>query len=310
MKSALLINYSANNRYAGKKWLRIKEKVLNQLPHKTILVPYEVPFNVKECLEKLIKKDGVKYFISAGGDGSINYILNTLISITGRNSSDYCLGAIGLGTSNDFLKPFSSYIDGIPVKINADFTNLTDVGIVIFSDEKSEIKSRYFIINANLGITADANVLFNNGDFFIRHLKTRFPGLAIVYTALKTIINHKNKEIILKGEGRNQQIKVANISITKNPYISGSFHYDQCPGKASGKLGFHCTGDMTKMEIIKTLYDLSRGKFTGVDKRNTSFVNKVELASTNVLFLETDGELQMGKSFSFTIIPKALCLAI
>ncbi len=310
MKSALLINYSANNNYARKKWRRIKEKVLKQIPKNTILIPYEVPFNMNQCLKKLINDEGINYIISAGGDGSVNYILNNLIRITGRNSRNYCLGAIGLGTSNDFLKPFSSYIGGIPVKINADFTNLTDVGRVIYLDEKSEIQSRYFIVNANLGITADANVLFNNGDFFIRHLKTRFPGLAIVYTAIKTIINYKNKEIILKDEGRKQLIKVANVSITKNPYISGSFHYDQGPGMTSGNLGFHCTGDMTKMEIIKTLYDLSRGKYTGIPKRSTSFVNKVDLSSMGILALETDGEVQMGKSFSFTTVPKSLCLAL
>ena len=161
MKAAILINHTANNNSGEKKWLRIKEKVMKRFPKNTIFIPYKIPYNLHNCLDKLINEKGVNCFISAGGDGSINYLLNTLIKITGRHSKNYCLGGIGLGSSNDFLKPFSDYIDGVPVRINPDFENLTDVGKVTYTDEKSEVKARYFIVNASLGITADANLLFN-----------------------------------------------------------------------------------------------------------------------------------------------------
>lgn len=309
MKTAILINYSANNNSGKKKWMRIKEKVLNILPENTIIIPYEVPFNLNYHINKLIKEEDVNFFISAGGDGSLNLILNEILALTGKNSKNYCLGGIGLGSSNDFLKPFNEKINGIPVKINADFNNLTDVGKLTFINEENVEKSRYFIINASLGITADANLLFNQGDFFIRHIKSYFVGLTILYTALKTLINYKNKQVSLKSKNGIQSIKITNISLTKSPYISGSFHYDQSPGKDSGKLGFHCSHDMTKMEIIKTLYNLSNGKFPESSKRSTSFINSLEISSEKFLAIETDGEIQIGKNMVFTTLPKAISLA-
>ena len=308
MKTAILINYSANNDGSRKKWAHIGQRVLKILPKNTIAIPYEIPFNLNDCITRLIRK-GVTFFISAGGDGSLNHLLNTILKITGKNSKNYCLGAIGLGSSNDFLKPFSETIDGIPVKIKADFKNPVDVGKVTYLNEKNVLKSRYFIINASLGITADANLLFNRGDAFIRFMKSRFTGLTILYTALKTLIRFKNKEVQLKDSTGIHPVKLTNISLTKSPYVSGSFHYDQAPEKDCGKLGFHCSSAMTKMEIIKTLYNLSNGKFPESDHRTTSFVDWIEVFSKEFLALETDGEVQFGKNSRFINIPKALCLA-
>ncbi len=309
MKTAILINYSVNNHSGKKKWMRIEDKVLKILPENTIKIPYEVPFDLNSCIEKLIKEDGVDFFISAGGDGSLNLILNEILNLTGKDSKNYCLGAIGLGSSNDFLKPFNHIINSIPVKINSNFKNLADAGKVNFINENDDEESRYFIINASLGITADANLLFNQGDFFIRNMKSRFVGLTILYAALKTLINYKNKDVTLKTKNDEHLIKLTNISLTKSPYISGSFHYNQSPGIDSGKFGFHCSHNMTKMEIIKTLYNLSNGKFPESEKRNTSFIDLLEVYSDNLLSLETDGEVQLGKNIVFSIIPKTIYIA-
>jgi len=309
MRTAVLINYSANYHTGKKKWLRIRDEVSSLLPENTLYIPYEIPFNTRDCLGKLTQDEGIRCIISAGGDGSINKVLNDLVEITGESSSEYCLGAIGLGSSNDFLKPVNKDIRGIPMKIHPDNRRLSDIGKVSFTDEKNELHSRYFIINASIGITADANQLFNQGDLFIRTMKSRFVGVTILYTALKTLATYKNKDVKIRENGKSQELRVANISITKSPYISGSFHYDCCPDRDSGKLGFHCSGDMTRWEIIKTLMDLSKGKYSGSAKRKTEYLEKIRISSDLSLALETDGEVQLGRDFTFSIIPKAIFLA-
>jgi len=309
LRTAVLINYSANYHTGKKKWLRIRDEITSQLPGNTIYIPYEIPFNTKECLNTLIRDEGVRCIISAGGDGSINNILNGLVEITGERSNEYCLGAIGLGSSNDFLKPVTTEIRGIPVKIHPDNYILSDIGKVTYMNENNEAGSRLFIINASIGITADANLLFNQGDLFIRNMKSRFVGLTILYTALKTLASYRNKEVTIRDNGKSEKLRVANVSITKSPYISGSFHYDHCPARDSGQLGFHCSGDMTRWEIIKTLRDLSKGKYSGVEKRETVYLENIRISSDLSIALETDGEVQLGREFAFSIIPGAICLA-
>ena len=200
-------------------------------------------------------------------------------------------------------------IRGIPVQIHPNNNRFSDIGMVSYTDEKNELHSRYFIINASIGITADANQLFNQGDLFIRTMKSRFVGVTILYTALRTLATYKNKDVIIMDNGKSQELRVANISITKSPYISGSFHYDMCPARDSGKLGFHCSGDMTRWEIIKTLMDLSKGKYSGSPKRETEYLEKIRISSDLSMALETDGEVQMGRDFTFSVLPGAICLA-
>lgn len=310
MKTAVLINYSACNHTGKSKWLRIREKVTSMLPRDTIYIPFETPFNTKECLSGLVRDKGITCFISAGGDGSINHILNSLMEITEGRLEGIGLGAIGLGSSNDFQKPYGLQIRGIPCRIQFREETLSDIGMVHYKDESNEWRSKAFLINASLGITADANQLFNRGDFIIRTLKSRALDFTILYTALKTLLIHKNKEISIRENGNWRDMKFANISITKSSYISGGFYYKQCPARDSGQFGFHFTGDISRLGIIRTLMDLSKGIFRETEKKKTRFLSQLEISSEEVLALETDGEIQLGHNFRFSTFPRAIKLAV
>lgn len=309
MKTAILINFSANNNTGKKKWDRIRDKVINLFEEKPIEIGYTIPFDIKNCIKKLINESNVTFFISAGGDGSINYILNALLEIDPQASEKFCLGAIGLGSSNDFLKPFSNSIDGIPVKIDDKKKYITDVGKVEILDSHNIKNQRCFVVNSSLGITAEANLLFNQGDFFINRCKSKSTSLTIIYTVIKTLIRFRNIWVqILDGSVTNQG-KIANISLTKSPYISGSFCYDNATPPDSGEFAYYCAGDISKFEIIRTLYDLTKGNFCGRPKRTHSFVKNVKIKSETRIALETDGEVQQGKEFDFSVLPKAIYLA-
>jgi len=309
MKTAIFVNYSANNQSAKRKWLKIREKVMSHFIEKPIIVSYEAPFNLKKSLNRLITKEGVEFFVSAGGDGSLNYLLNALISISGHHSKAYCIGSIGLGSSNDFLKPYKTLIDGIPIKLDYKKRTLTDVAKVTFKDDQKRMRSRFFIVNASLGLTAEANMLFNQGDPIIRLMKSRFLKASIFYSALKALIRHKNQSVRLINRNTAESLIISNISLTKKPYISGEFHFAESTAHNSGKLGFHCFGNLSKLELIKSMKKLQSGTFPNNSKQHTSFVSNIRIESDKLLPLETDGEIQLGYAFKFTVIHKGLSLA-
>jgi diacylglycerol kinase (ATP) len=309
MKAAIFINYSANNHRAKYKWLQIQEKVVSLFPEKPIIVTYETPFDIKQSLIKVINENGVDFFVSAGGDGSLNYLLNALISLKGANSKAFCIGSIGLGSSNDFLKPYTNLIDDIPIKLDYKRRTLSDIGKVTFIDDQDKIRSRLFLVNASIGLTAEANLLFNKGDRLIRFMKSRFLKASIFYTAVKALLKHKNQSIRLQDGNKSKSLIISNISLTKKPYISGGFHYAQSTSHNSGKLGFYCMGELNKLELIKTMRNLQYGKFPANSKQQTSFVSNLRIESDKPLPLETDGEIQLGYSFKFTVIRKGLYLA-
>jgi diacylglycerol kinase (ATP) len=306
IKTAILVNASANNNTGEKKWLLIRDRVLDRLPSNTVIISYKTGFDIEQCIRELIAEQNINCIISAGGDGSINYILNAIISCLGESPGEMHLGAIGLGSSNDFMKPVSKTLSGIPVQIDLAFPKSADIGKVTFVDENATNRSRYFIVNASIGVTAEANLLFNEGDFFIHHAKARFINATILYAAVKTILTYKNRSIQLAYDNVRENIIVTNLSVVKNPNISGSFKYDQEISINDGYLGLNYFYDLNKRELLKALYDLNKGRFSGRPKRCSVLTKNVKITSAEPLALETDGEVNFANNIEFSIIPNAI----
>jgi len=309
MHSILIINTTANQGTAQKRWNSIKEQVLAQFPEKTPLLEYAPPFDLKTAIQEHVEK-GINTFIIGGGDGTKTFVLNVLIDLYGEDLSRFALGGLALGSSNDFHKPYEHYIDKIPVKIKQESPLLADIGKVVYKDPTSgNNKSVYFIINSSIGVLAEANHFFNSGDFMLRFLKPISVGLAIPYTGVRTILAYKNKKIKMEEPGQAPiEIKMSNLSLVKNPHISGDYYYDQDIKMDDGQFGLNYCEDMTKMEMIKTLLDLEKGKFTGKPKRVSKFVNGLKISAEEPLALETDGEVCLTNEMEFSILPKAIQL--
>jgi len=306
MNTAILVNLSANNNTGGKKWLSIRNDVLSMMPSVREVITYEPPFQIQECILNLLTEKKIDCIISAGGDGSLNYIINSIMKSSDDIARKIHLGAIGLGSSNDFLKPVLHTIRGIPLKIGLDNSRLTDIGKVTFINKDAQCITKYFIINASIGITANANLLFNRGDFFINHVKSRFVNLAIIYAAIKTIVFNKNSSLQLNYNHEVKNVKISSLSVVKNPNISGSFKYDQKTAPDDGMLGLNYCHDMNLFELLKVLFDLKNGSFSGKPKRISTMINNLKIRSDKFIALETDGEIEVAKDIEFALIPKAI----
>jgi len=308
LKIAVLTNPAANNGKAGSKWQRIRDYALQELEESSGEQVIEEKFFTTDLLKKLIEL-GVDHFISAGGDGSVHYLINSLIGLVGpENCSQFTIGAIGLGSSNDFLKPFKNKIQRIPVKIDPTNSSLVDIGVVEFDSPSGKRIKKYFIVNSGIGVTADANQLFNVGDGVIRWLKPRWVDGTIIYTAIKTILSHRNKIAEIKYSGTDKSINLSNLAMIKVPFVSGSFRYDQLINKDDGLLGLNYCEDMSRWELIKTLVDLSKGRFlrNGYTKRQSALVKELELSANDWIAVETDGEVELANNIKYSVIPKAI----
>lgn len=261
-----------------------------------------------ELLRKLIDL-GVDHFISAGGDGTVHHLTNSLIDIEGiSNCTNFTIGAVGLGSSNDFLKPVNRKIKGIPVKIDPGNTSFADLGMIEFDSPDGKRRKKYFIVNSGIGVIADANQLFNKGDAVIRWMKPKWVDGTIIYTAIKTILSHRNKLVNIRNGEIEKGLNLSNLSVIKIPFVSGSFRYDQDIKKDDGLLGLNYCENMSRWELIKTLVDLSKGKFirSGNTKRQSAFVKELELSAKDWIAFETDGEVELANNIRYSIVPKAI----
>ncbi len=306
-KAAILVNEAAHQGRAGDLWQKARADVLAQLPPGTVEQLFSPPFDLTACLGEMIAK-GVNCFISAGGDGSANYLLNGLMNLREEGEGPFFLGGIGLGSSNDFMKPFGEKIAGLPVRIDWQNPRPSDVGEVIFENENGEMKRLFFIANASLGVTAAANYHFNHPDFLLKILKKNWTTGAIIWTALRTILRWKNNPVRLIFNGLEKEVALSNLAVLKNPHVSGDFKYDQPIQQDDGWLGLNYCAGMSRLELLKTLTDLSKGRFLGKPKRFSELVKNLQVITEKLQPLETDGEVCLAKNIKFNFVPQGIQL--
>jgi diacylglycerol kinase (ATP) len=273
---------------------------------------YPFMLNNRNSIQNIIKyyyRNGTKNFIAAGGDGTVNFVLNELIAAIGTlELRNIKFGAIGLGSSNDFHKPFNSsdFYDKIPMMIKFKNTSLRDLGVVSYRNSIGD-KSKYFLINASLGITAEANHLFNNPGKTLKFLKKISTGSSILYSALKTIASYENFNVTIHSEESGEiHTELSNLGILKNPHISGSLKYDTSAGYNNGYFDIFLGSGLSKIETVQMLRYLSKGSSKKISKKKQWKTKMLNVCSSKEFYVEYDGEIIRTDRVSFSLLPGLL----
>ena len=306
MKALILVNLDANDKKAKKKWELIAEDVLQFMSGPTEVIKFNIPFDIKTCLYDQIVNKGLRYIITAGGDGTANMILNALLNEPKIIMSELNIGFIGLGSSNDLLKPVSRMIKDIPVKIDVKNIMPVDLGLISFLDASQNLDKRAFLGSSSIGVGANANWLFNKEDFMIRRLKSRWTNLAILYTTVKSIFDYENYPLYIKYNGIEKELMISYLTVVKTQHISGKMKLDQKILSNDGRLGLNFCENMNKLELMLVLRDLQKGIFSGKKKRHSCFIKELLIKSKVLIPIEFDGEIITAKEVSYSILPKAI----
>jgi diacylglycerol kinase (ATP) len=248
---------------------------------------------------------GERVFIAAGGDGTVNLLLNTLLS-SGAKREDVVIGAVGLGSSNDFHKPFrpEALIEGIPVRMDWQNASACDVIAVRYQNGGDALSTRYCLINASIGVTAEANALYNSRARFIALVQSISHEAAVVASALQTIVFYRNIAAEISLDRRPARaFEITNLGVIKNPHFAGGLCYDTAVRPNDGRFGINLCAGMTKWEAVKTLLRLYQKDFSGHPKTFSWFGRESGLESLTPFALEMDGEVVKTDRAYFRILP-------
>lgn len=262
------------------------------------------PESCERWVQSELKK-GIRHFVAVGGDGTVNLVANALMR---ASQEPVFLGAIGIGSSNDFHKPFvnAGRVAGFPCRLN--FARAIHSDLIRVRDLSSDF-DRYALINASVGITAEANNYFNHPDRLLSGLKSWSSQIAIPYAALRTLSRYQNSEIEMAADEQEPQVRhISNIGIIKNPHFSGSFRYDSGAAPDSGDFYVYLADDMTRMECVKTLFSLLKGSFSGQPKTQSQRARNLKLRSALPFSVELDGEVIMAQELEVGIEERRIWL--
>lgn len=302
----VVLNRNAAGGRSFEKWRRLEPEIGAAVgPYRTLTVgdPADLRAEIRDALRR-----GDRHFIAAGGDGTVNALLEALLAVTTPDDRvGIVMGAVGLGSSNDFQKPSRRLIGGVPCRIDFEDARPHDVGLLSFEDPSGVLHTRRWIVNSSVGTTAEANWTFNQPDPVLRWLKKTSTDVAIAYAALKAILCHRPRDMEIWVDGRFlAQGRVRNLGIVKNPHFAGNLRYDSPFEPASGRLFVHRLGAVSLPRLLVILAGLLRGRFMGRRGTQSWEARSVTVRNRGPFSVELDGETVVARSASFSLLPSAL----
>ena len=250
---------------------------------------------------------GERVFVAAGGDGTVNLLVNAMMEL--GEDAGATLGAVGLGSSNDFHKPFGrdSFVAGVPVRLDCERARPCDVIRIDFEGDDGRPGRRFAIINASLGITAEANASFNAPTPLIRAARKISVDAAIVASVLHTLATYRDVRCGLAIDGTGVgTLSVSNLGVIKNPHFAGSFCYDTPIDPDDGLIGVNLCERLTRLQALATLAALKRRRFQGRPKTRSWIARRATVVGDRLFALETDGEVVHARTVEFSVVPKRI----
>lgn len=302
----VVLNAEAGGGKAERRWHSIR--------HRLPLPPWTrvVPMGDRESLCALVRDEaaaGERDFVAAGGDGTVHALLNALLTVLpGEKARECRLGAIGLGSSNDFHKPWRPWqsVEGIPFRLDFARSTFRDVGVATL-DPEGPARTRWFLLNASLGLTAEANAWFNSGNRTMSLLKRHSSSLAIAWATLRTILLAKNIDADVRtGVRISSHLRLTNLAVVKSPHVSGSLSFGGFPVYDTGTFRVYLSCQLGILGRLRLLMYLLHGSFPG-GARHTSWDTKDLIVWSDAPFrVETDGEVARARSVKFSVFPQYL----
>ncbi len=267
--------------------------------------PRQVEARIGACL-----RVGERRFVAAGGDGTVNLLISSLVKVaTPSVLAQVTVGAVGLGSSNDFHKPFRNGASrgAVPYRLDFDAALPRDLGILLYADPDGVVYRRFWINNASIGVTADGNHRFNCPDAILRWLKRVSPGRGIGYAALRALLAHRPRELTLRSdEGPPVTVGVSNLGVVKNPHFAGSLRYDSPFEPASGDFYVHLLEGTTLRRLVPALLGLARGRFSGRPGTRSWRAARLAIEAPALFPIELDGEVVLAQRACFAVLPRCL----
>ncbi|ACK42883.1 MULTISPECIES: diacylglycerol/lipid kinase family protein [Dictyoglomus] len=280
MKYHILFNPTSNRGRAGKRY----HELVNVLEEENL--DYTIEFTLgKEGTIKQVEealRRGVDVVVAAGGDGTINEVVNGL---KGRG----ILGIIPLGRGNDIAISYR-----IPRDIRK-AVKLLKNGIIKEVDI-GLLDGRYFVGIAGTGFVGDVN--YNSNKLNL----TGFKGYLIsVFTTLKEF---KYPECEVSFDGISWKGRITLIALGNTSYYGGGMKLLPTSDPEDGYFDVGIAQKIHPIELILTFPLVYLGKHTINPHIKIYRGREVRIASDQDLIISFDGEMIVSKEIKFTNVPK------
>ncbi len=308
-KWLVVVNPKASVGKSGRDWPTIKQLLIQEgIMFDDVLTEY--PRHAIEIVRNAIVEKGYRKFISVGGDGTNNEIINGIFTQDVVPTTDITMAALPIGTGNDWRRTFDIPLeyDEVVKIIKASYTFAHDIGKLTYYND-GDPKTRYFLNAAGTGLD---EMVCNTTNL----MKQQGKGGTIRYliSVVKCLLKYKVTHVQIDVDG--QQVfddNILSLSVGNCRFNGGGM---MMMPKAIPDDGLFDMTVIRKVSIfkfaanVKNIYD---GTFIEKLKEVQIFRGKkIRIISIppHSLMVETEGENLNNSPFDFEILPKAVNMVI
>jgi len=242
------------------------------------------------ALAREAAEHGAEKIVAAGGDGTLNAVVNGMASHT-----NVTLGLLPVGTMNVFAREI-----GLPMEVRrcwdvilANNTRKVDLGVA---------NGRFFLSNAGVGL--DAQVVAETDKEF----RKQIGPLSYVIKGLE-IASRPAPEILVQAEGH-EKIQATFVMIGNGRFYGGPFEVFTGGTMNDGLLDVVLFKRMSQWDALRYLHGLLCGKSQDLRDLVRLRAAKLSVDSVAAVPYEVDGELAGNTPVKFEVKQSALTVLI
>ena len=246
---------------------------------------------------KLIRErmdQGVRLFVAAGGDGTINTVIQPLVN------SDAILGVIPVGTYNHFAKDL-----GIPLG----WREALDVVVAGATKpvDTARINDRFFVNNVSMGLYPELVARREEKGRDYPRWKAR------LYAALATLRKYPHVAVTLESEHHQEAVRTHVLMISNNSYDLSRLGIE-APRAAleEGRLSVYWLPHMPRLALASFVAHYLAGRVHTAPGFRSFRTLRVRVQSSKKRFLlGVDGEVvTMETPLVIVIVPQSLSVKV
>ena len=239
-------------------------------------------------LANKVANKSVDLIIAAGGDGTLNQVVNGVLK--GRESDIRLpvIGLIPLGSGNDFARTvkITSDIDQLEKLITQFKPKPIDVGKISFTtDRDSPMEERYFVNVADLGM----------GPMVVDKVsKSARPfghGFAYYYSILSTFVSYETMKVKATSAEWSWEGKLRTLAVGNGKYYGHGLCIAPDALIDDRKFSVFLCGDVSALDFIWHTSKLKKGQHIRIREISYRDATSISLTSEGPCMIEGDGEI-------------------
>lgn len=259
-----------------------------------------------EIARGAVENHDAKQIMIIGGDGTINEVLNGIMTSGIVDTSKIEIGLVPQGTANDWgqywgLTP--NYRKSIQTFLNGNITGI-DIGCLTYSRNNRRIE--HFFINS-VGFGLDCKIV-EKAD----KLKILFGRHKILYliALLIVVFTHRSQKIAIKSDQRSLfSDNLYTMNIANGVYTGGGMKQTPDASPCDGMFDIITMLSPNIHYVLTAITCLFNGTLLQHPAINSYRSSKIEINYDGYLPFEADGIVVHAQApYTISIMPKAICM--